>query len=543
MIDRHAELDALLAAVEDEHLEFKEAKNRFDFEELVKYCCAMANEGGGHVILGVTDRRPRRVVGSKAFADLQRTKLGILERLHLRVDGWEVAHADGRVICFAIPGRPVGVPIQYNGAYWMRGGESLVPMTPDMLKRIFDEGQPDFSAAFCPTAKLGDLDPAAIETFRNRWILQTRRADLADLTVEQLLIDADLCSPGKGITNAALILFGTEQAMTEHLGQAELIFEYRSDPASVPHQQRQTFRSGILLFLDQVWGLINSRNETHSFREGTYRRDIPTFNEDAVREAILNALCHRDYRLYGSVSVRQSPAHLEIQSPGGFPVDVDATNILFRQSPRNRRLAEALARCGLVERSGQGADRMFKAALEEGKLPPDFNASTGESVVVELHGAVQDEAFIVFLQRIAAEKGKRFSVADLVVLDAVHRGLNIPEPIADRLTDLIALGAVERLDRTRLVLSKSFYVIQGKPGEYTRRAGLDRETRKELLLRHMTDSAAAGAPLEELSQVLPQASRNELKVLLRELKDAGRAHVKGTTRSARWHAGKEAEND
>ena len=138
---------------------------------------------------------------------------------------------------------------------------------------------------------------------------------------------------------------------------------------------------------------------------------------------------------------------------------------------------------------------------------------------------------------------RAISVADLVVLDAVHRGLDIPEPIADRLTDLIALGAVERLDRTRLVLSKSFYVIQGKPGEYTRRAGLDRETRKELLLRHIAGSAEAGAPFEELSQVLPQASRNELKVLLRELKDAGRAHVKGATRSARWHAGKEAGND
>src|ERR1700675_159176 len=84
MIDRLAQLDALLVAAEDEHLEFKEARNRFDFEELVKQCCAMANEGGGLVILGVTDRRPRRVVGSKAFDDLQRTKVGLLDRLRLR---------------------------------------------------------------------------------------------------------------------------------------------------------------------------------------------------------------------------------------------------------------------------------------------------------------------------------------------------------------------------------------------------------------------------------------------------------------------------
>jgi ATP-dependent DNA helicase RecG len=68
-IDR---LDELLKAKEDEHLEFKEAKNRFDFERLVKYCAALANEGGGSLILGVTDRPPRRVVGSTAFDELER---------------------------------------------------------------------------------------------------------------------------------------------------------------------------------------------------------------------------------------------------------------------------------------------------------------------------------------------------------------------------------------------------------------------------------------------------------------------------------------
>lgn len=531
------QLAAWMAASEDEHLEFKEAKNRFDFEELVKYCCAMANEGGGHIVLGVADKKPRRVVGSRAFEEFQRTKLGIIERLRLRIDAWEVTHVDGRVLVFQVPTRPRGVPIQYNGAYWMRGGESLVPMTPDMLKRIFDESQPDFSAEICAGAEFTDLDERAVETFRTRWAAKARRTDLEQFSVEQLLIDADLYSKGRGITYAALILFATEKAMARLLGQAEVVFEYRSDPTSVPYQQRAEFRCGILSFLDDVWGLINSRNEVYSLRDGPFRREIPAHNEDAVREAILNAVCHRDYRLFGPVFVRQNPRSLEVQSPGGFPIDVDASNILFRQSPRNRRLAEALARCGLVERSGQGADRMFKAAYESGKLPPDFSASGGESVTVVLHGVVQDEVFVTFLERIAAEKGVRFSVADLVVLDAVNRDLDIPEQVRARLTDLLASGAIERIDRNKLVLSRSFYVLKGRAGEYTRRAGLDRETRKELLLKHIAGTGDKGAPFDELSQVLPNASRNELKVLLREIKDAGRAHTRGTTRSARWHAG------
>ena len=534
-------LSAWMAAVEHEHLEFKEAKHRFDFEELVKYCCAMANEGGGRVILGVTDKTPRRVVGSKAFEDLGRTKLGLLERLRLRIDIHEIDHPDGRVLAFEVPGRPVGVPIQYNGAYWMRAGASLVPMTPDMLKRIFDESQPDFSAEICTGADFGELDGRAVELFRKRWAARARRSDLAGFDHEQLLCDADLYLPDRGLTFAALILFGTEQALTRLLGQAELIFEYRSDPASLPYQQRRDFRQGLLLFHDELWALINLRNEVHSVRDGPYRRDIPALNEDAVREAVLNAVCHRDYRLYGSSFVRQSPRRLEVVSPGGFPPDVNPSNVLFRQSPRNRRLAEALARCGLVERSGQGADRMFKACLEEGKLPPDFAGSTPESVSVILNGVVQDEAFVTFLERIATEKQSRFSVMDLVVLDGVHRGVEIPQVMRERLTELVALGAVTRLGRSRLVLARSFYVLKGKPGEYTRRAGLDRNTRKELLIKHIAASGIAGAPIEELAQVLPDANRNELKVQLRELRKAGRAHTRGIRRAARWHVGGRAD--
>lgn len=107
---------------------------------------------------------------------------------------------------------------------------------------------------------------------------------------------------------------------------------------------------------------------------------------------------------------------------------VSAENVLFKQSPRNQRLAEALARCGLVERSGQGADRMFAAAIRGGKLPPDCSESDENQVGVVLHGTVQDEAFIAFLDRLAEEKQRAFRVRDLFVLDAVHRSRHRAAP-------------------------------------------------------------------------------------------------------------------
>jgi ATP-dependent DNA helicase RecG len=93
-------------------------------------------------------------VGTSAFSDLERTKAGLIERLHLRIEVDEIFHPDGRVLVFHVPSRPLGVAIQFKGAYWMRGGEDLVPMTPDLLKRIFAETGPDFSAEICPKATM-----------------------------------------------------------------------------------------------------------------------------------------------------------------------------------------------------------------------------------------------------------------------------------------------------------------------------------------------------------------------------------------------------
>ena len=133
-----------LAAPEGRQLEFKTASTGFHFEKLVDYCVALANEGGGRIVLGVTDKPPRRVVGTAAFEMPEKTVAGIHERIHLKVLWQEIPHPDGRVLGFEVPPRPGGHPLHYDGRYWMRAGEELVPMTPDQLKRIIDEGKPDF---------------------------------------------------------------------------------------------------------------------------------------------------------------------------------------------------------------------------------------------------------------------------------------------------------------------------------------------------------------------------------------------------------------
>lgn len=536
MSDRLDDLRTWMAAPEDEHLEFKEAKSSFEFEDLVKYCCALANEGGGRIVLGITDKRPRRVVGSRAFDPIERTKTGLLERLRMRVAGEVINHPDGRVVVFEVPARPLGVPVQNKGAYWMRGGDGLVGMTPDQIKRILDETGPDFSAEICAAATLDDLDPMAIQAFAGLWARKSGNAGLAAQPQQQILADAELVE-GASVTYAALVLFGTRHALGRHLAQAEVVFEYRSTEASIASQDREEYRLGFFLFFDALWAKVNLRNEVQQFQDGLFRWDIRTFNEAVVREAILNAVSHRDYRLGGSVFVRQYPRLLEIVSPGGFPAGITAENILWKQAPRNRRIAEALARCGLVERAGQGMNRMFGECIKESKPRPDFSRSDAYEVTVRLAGDIQDERFLRFLEKVGRERLASFGLSDLLVLDAIYRDQPVEGTLRERLGFLTEQGVVETIGRgrgVRHILSRRFYGFLGKKGAYTRRRGLDRETNKALLAKHISDNAEEGSQMQELMQVLPALSRTQVQVLLRELREEGHVHVVGRTKAGRW---------
>ncbi len=291
-------------------------------------------------------------------------------------------------------------------------------------------------------------------------------------------------------------------------------------------------RDAFLLIDDELWRLVNLRNTVHSFVDGLFRRDIPTFNERAFREAALNAVCHRDYRQQGSIFIKQSPSALEITSPGGFPPGITVENILTRQSPRNRRLAEAFGKCGLVERSGQGADLLFETAVREGKTPLDYRGSDAFQVRLTLHGEVEDENFLRYLEQGTRDAGRSLSVGELRVLDAIRREHPIPAGETSSVRALVDLGLVERAGKQRLVLSRKYHQVIGTPGAYTRKAGLYRDTNKALLLKHL--SANPGAPLSDLCEVLPSLSADQVKTLLKELKRQGLAHSEGRTRAGRW---------
>lgn len=527
----------VIASTEDENVERKLGSSRLDQVKVMRYVAAISNEGGGYLVIGADDSGV--IHGTTAFAGkVQQLKHRIysspqLSR-RLRVEIHELELDSKRVLIFEIPSRPVGEAVAYEGSYLMRSGESLVAMDFDTLSRISDEVSPDHSASLVPGLRLTDLSPQAIEIAREFWQRKSGNPALSSLSHKGVLQGLELIDEDGSVTVAALILMGTTDAIKKHLPNSEIIWEYRKHSADIAYLTRQDFKEGFLLYTDSLWKLIDSRNEVAHIQEGFLIRDLKAFGEDVLREAILNAVAHRNYQDQGSVYIRQSSEKIVITSPGGFVPGVTPENIIEVSSkPRNRRIAEVFQKLGLVERSGQGADKIFQQTIIEGKGLPDYSQSNAYGVVLKIGAQIQDVGFLRYLERITQEARIRLSVYDYIALERIRQGLD-PMVGGGRLEKMIDHGLVERIGRgrsSRLILSKKYYVAFGKRGEYTRRRGLDKNTNIELIQKHLTHHRKGYA--KDFEQVLPHLSRQTINRYLREMADVGKIRPVGNLQITR----------
>lgn len=395
----------LIAPAESEHLEFKEAKQQFDITKLLRYCVALANEGGGHLVLGVSDKLPRRVVGTQAFAsavDLNDIKSRIVDKLRIRVRAVELAHADGRILVFEVPSRPVGQPLDFEGAYLMRAGEDLVPMTPDQLRRIFAEGQPDW---FSQTAKqnasadevIALLDTQTYFDLSRLPYPTTREGVLSRLAGEGLIVSA---ATGWTITNLAAILLakrldGFSPALAR---KAPRVVIYEGIDKTQTREDKPGNR-GYAVGFESLVDFVHSAAPQNRSIEQVVREEVKMFPKQALRELIANALVHQDFAATGaSVMIEMYADRVEVSNPGKPPISVERFIDEFRS--RNERLADFMRRLGICEEKGSGVDKVVKAA-EVFQLPaPDFRV--GESRTTAVLFAHQDFAAMSRADRIRA---------------------------------------------------------------------------------------------------------------------------------------------
>ncbi len=189
---------------------------------------------------------------------------------------------------------------------------------------------------------------------------------------------------------------------------------------------------------------------------------------------------------------------------------------------------------------------MFELSIQGSKPSPDFTGTDQYLVILNLNGEVEEPRFLQFLERVGRETLDCFSTADFLLLDHIHRERRVPDQLQPRLQSLIEKGVVERFGRGRgrgvkYILSRQYYKMVDEKGAYTRKKGLDRETNKALLLKHIKENRSNGSRLKELMQVLPALTMPQVQTLLRELKSDGEIHKVGKTRAALWYPGSDRE--
>lgn len=395
----------LVAPAENEHLEFKEAKQQYDKTKLLRYCVALANEGGGYIVLGVADKPPRRVVGTQAFkspVDLNSIKAYIVERLRMRVEVTELLHPDGRVLVFEVPSRPIGHPLDFEGAYLMRSGEDLVPMTPDRLKQIFSESQQDW---FSQAAKLHASADEVIALLDTQTYFElsklpyptSRDGVLKKLSGEGLILKS---SEGWTVTNLAAILLAKRlDAFSPALARkAPRVVIYEGIDKSNTREDKPGNRGYAVGFASLV-DFVHSAAPQNRFVEQAIREEVKMFPKQALRELIANALIHQDFQVSGaSVMIEMYADRAEISNPGVPPIRVERFIDEYRS--RNERLADLMRRFGICEEKGSGVDKVVKAA-EVFQLPaPDFRV--GELRTTAILFAHQDFSAMSKADRIRA---------------------------------------------------------------------------------------------------------------------------------------------
>jgi ATP-dependent DNA helicase RecG len=377
----------LAAPVETEHLEFKEAKQQFSKTKLLQYCVALSNEGGGHLVLGVTNKRPRQVAGTRAFPSEQAKndiKARIVDKLHLRVDICEVNHADGRVLIFAVPPRPVGQPIHFNGAYLMRAGEDLVAMTPDKLKRIFAEGEQDWFSLSAKSDASPDEVIALLDTQTYFELLgfpypTSRDAVLERLKSEGFISRTDL---GWTITNLAAIMLAKKlDAFSPALARKAPRFVIYEGADKLQTREDNQGNRGYAVGFEGLVDFVHSSAPQNRFIEEAVRKEVKMFPKQALRELIANALIHQDFQETGSsMMVEMYNDRVEISNPGIPSISVERFIDEYRS--RNERLADLMRRFGICEEKGSGIDKVVDAA-EVYQLPaPDFRVGETRTTAV-----------------------------------------------------------------------------------------------------------------------------------------------------------------
>ncbi|WP_290871951.1 crosslink repair DNA glycosylase YcaQ family protein [Aquabacterium sp.] len=536
-------------------VEFKSDRARLHDTALVEALICLANAEGGELWLGVEDDgtptglHPEHLqLSGLAGMVAARTSPSLAVVVTpVQAGGCHLAH-------IAVP-KAQGEVATTSGVYLRRrikpdGQPECVGMLPhERASRVSSFGLVDASAQIVAGATLADLDP--LERERLRQCVQQYGGDRVLLELDDEALDGALGltarlpnGAGRAPTLTGLLLVGKEAALRELLPTHEFAFQVLAREAVGFNEFR---RFPLLKALDWLETNFRPYNHEREIQVGLFRVPVPKVDMGAFREAVANALVHRDYHRLAAVHVRLDDEGLTISNPGGLVDGVTLANLLTTEPrPRNRTLADAMKRVGMVERSGRGVDKIYRGMLRFGRPEPDYRRTDVHSVVLKLATVDADEAFLKLVIEQESKRGQELPIDSLIALAALRElkrlsteelATHIQREAAQAkrtLEALVEMGLVQAHGNARgrtYTLAAGVYQADGDKAAYTRQVGFSALQHEQLVLSYVKQHGRiARADVADLCRLSPDQSAK----LLKRLKEQGLLQQHGERRWATY---------
>ncbi len=530
-------------------VEYKAARQNYDFEDIGKYFSALSNEANlrgtecGWLLFGITN--DRKIRGTAYRKEAQTPSVG-LRRLKREVakftnngmtfeEIYEFEVEGKRVVAFQIPVGTFATPTTWHGIPWSRENESLVEMPKFKLETIYGQSRPDWSRQLAFEANLDDLEPEAVSFACAKYVekFQESQPAVRDLDKESILRKMGLIIHGH-VTNAALVLLGQPESSV-FLGGIEPRITwtlYASDGSTIAYEH---FEPPFILQVDRVLGKI--RNEKYRFfdREDTlFPTEAHRYSPEVIRELLHNAIAHQDFRMSGKINVLEYEDRLVFKNEGAFiPETIEAALESGYKPPyyRNPLLSSAMNRTGMMDRNAIGIRNVFDIQRNRLLPMPTYDLSKPVRVSVTLYGTVLNEDY----SRLLASN-RNLDLVTVLLLDLVQKGL----PVTKEQSRLLHERKLVRGRYPKLTISAEVAAATGAHGEYVRTKGLDNSVFKELILELLRVRPCSRAEIiSELDHALPadltsKQKGDHVSYLLQSLRKAGRITNAGSTSAAEW---------
>ncbi len=541
MTDIHAKLNTFLSQnFETEVLEFKEAKNGYDFDSLGEYFSALSNEANlkGHdeswLVFGVKDR-DKSIVGTQFRSDqakLHSLKAEIANHTTNRItfkEIHEIKTDKGRVVMFQIPASPQGIPVAWRGHYYGRDGEELHALNLEEFERIrAQNSDSDWSIQICEDATIADLSPEAINKARELYAIKNSKLanEIQSWDDVTFLNKAKITIKGK-ITNTAIVLLGkseSEYFLSPAIAQITWILKDKDNI----EKDYEHFTCPLILNVAKVYEKIRNLKYRYMRAGSLFPDEVDSYDPYIIREALNNCIAHQDYTMGGKINLVEFEDRKLVFSNKGSFIPENINNVISLDAPepkyRNRFLAQTMVNLNLIDTIGSGIKKMFIIQKNKFFPLPEYELSN-KSVKVTIEGKVLD---VKYASKLASMP--ELSLEEIILLDKVQKGHNLN---AEEAKILKAKNLIEG-KRPNLHISSEVAKQTGQKDDYIKMRGIDDDYCQKIIVDYLKKFKTGKRAdfekilLDKLPDILDEEQKaNKVRNNLQSLRKSGIIEVLG----------------